>query len=83
MTDAEFDLCRAAWRSYLRDRPVLDLEQRVTPFATIGDLTGAAQEPSAWRPFARRRWFRRLEARVLRELAAQRSFALQISTGLR
>ena len=37
----------------------------------------------AWRPFARRRWFRRLEARVLRELAAQRSFAIQISSGLR
>jgi hypothetical protein len=79
MISAKFDRVIEAWRVHLRAHPAIDLGQRITPFATIGDLAGHRLPPSVWRPFARRHWFQRLENRVTRELEAQRSFAVQIS----
>jgi hypothetical protein len=64
-------------------RPVIDrdpyaLDHRITPFATIGDLMGGVSVPAIWRPFARRRWIRRLEERVARELRKHRDFEIVI-----
>ena len=64
-------------------RPVIDrdpyaLSRKISPFATISDLMGGAPVPSIWRPFARRRWIRRLEARVARELKRQHVFEIKI-----
>ena len=65
-------------------RPVIDrdpyaLEREVTPFATIGALMGGAAIPPTWRPIARRRWIRRLEARVRCELEAHLAFEGRIA----
>jgi len=60
------------------DRDPYALDREVTPFATFGELMGGTPRPPVWRPFARRRWDRRLEARVLRELLDQHAFDVRI-----
>lgn len=72
-----------AWCCQSCGRPVIDLDpyaldRRISPFATIGDLMGGASVPSVWRPLARRRWIRRLETRIARELRRQRAFEVTI-----
>jgi hypothetical protein len=64
-------------------RPVIDrdpyaLDREITPFASIGTLMGGASIPSVWRPLARRRWLRRLEDRIRRELEKQSHFDARI-----
>jgi len=64
-------------------RPVIDLDpyaldRKITPLAKIGDLM-ATPIPSIWRPFARRRWIRRLERRIRHELGAHRIFEIKIN----
>ena len=68
-----------AWCCRMCHRPVIDLDpyaltREVTPFATIGDLMGSTAIPPIWRPISRRRWIRRLEARIRRELEAHLTF---------
>ena len=71
------------WCCRMCHRPVIDLDpyaltREVTPFATIADLMGTAI-PSSWHPIARRRWIRRLEARIRHELEAHRAFEGRIN----
>lgn len=70
--------CRTCRRPVI-DRDPYALEREVTPFATIGDLMGGVAIPSVWRPIGRRRWIRRLEARLRREMGAHLAFEGRIN----
>lgn len=76
--DTHADLVVAAVR---RD-PALFLDQEITPFATPRRLMGGGP-PSKLRLFARRRWFRSLRARCVRELHRQDVFSRVIRLAAR
>jgi hypothetical protein len=60
----------------------IDLTVEVTPFATIGDLMGGRPMPPWWRPLARRRWIRLMQARVECEIDAHEIFVHCITRGI-
>jgi hypothetical protein len=74
--------CRSCGRPAIDSAPY-SLDRKISPLATIGDLMGGIPLPSVWRPFARRRWIRRLEDRVLNELKDQRAFEARIDAALK